>query len=291
MMKAGSAPRTEPVGRPTEVTAGRLVRNTLVNGVANASGAISTLVLTPFFLHRLGAAQYGIWLLALTLTFSSGYLALADLGLPEAAVRFIAEARATGSVSTISEITSSTTAVFAVVGVVIGAIFAGLAPVFVRLFHVNPGYHTPARVVFILVALQVIMDLPTAGLYSVIEGAQQYAWRRSIDVGGTIAWSIAVVVAVRDGHGVTALAIASVLAASAQLAAAAIIAHQVQPGLHIRLRLASRAMLRRILGYGSRIAVLRGLSVIYAQMDRAIIGITLAVAAVSQYRSPSEYSL
>src|SRR4030081_3196178 len=93
------ASATNPIG--SEVTGGRIPRETLGTGAANVSGALVTIVLTPFLLHRLGAEQYGIWLLALSLTFSSGYLALADLGLPSAAIRFIAEARAIGSLDTI----------------------------------------------------------------------------------------------------------------------------------------------------------------------------------------------
>src|SRR5690242_14525411 len=121
------------VSATTEVTGRRVLRNTAVNAVAYGTSALITLALTPFLLHHLGAEQYGIWLLALTLTFSSGYLALADLGLPEAAVRFIAEARATGDRQTINEVASTTTLLFAAVGVVVGVLFALLASVFVQL--------------------------------------------------------------------------------------------------------------------------------------------------------------
>ena len=63
--------------RPSIVTARRLARNTFASGLASAWSAIVTLAMTPFLLHHLGVDSYGLWVLALGLTFSSGYLALA----------------------------------------------------------------------------------------------------------------------------------------------------------------------------------------------------------------------
>jgi O-antigen/teichoic acid export membrane protein len=267
----------------SEVTGGRLLRNTLVNGLANVSGALVTLALTPFLLHRLGTAQYGVWLLALTLTFSNGYVALADLGLPEAAVRFIAKARAQRDVETISEIASTVTVVFALIGVVVGIVVAGFAASIVSLFGVSSHLASSARLVFLLMALVVVIDLPAAGLLAVIEGAQHYPWLRSIDTGARLAWAAIVVVSVSAGHGVVALAVAFVAVTAAEGVVAFIAAHRVEPGLCIHPRLATRKTLRQTFSYGSLLTVLRALSVLYAQMDRAIIGVALGVVAVARY--------
>jgi O-antigen/teichoic acid export membrane protein len=268
---------------PSEVTGGRLLRNTFVNGVASVSGAVVTLALTPFLLDRLGPAQYGVWLLALTLTFSSGYAALADLGLPEAAVRFIAEARASNDTLTINEIVSTVTAVFALIGLGAAIAIAALAGPLVGLFNVGSDLEATARGVFVIMAVGVVIDLPVSGLLSVIEGAQHYPWLRGIELGGRLAWAAIVVAAVSAGHGVTSLAAASVAVTTAEALLAVVAAHLVQPGLRIRLSHANRATLRRTFSYGSLLTVLRALSVVYAQMDRAIIGIGLTVAAVARY--------
>jgi len=268
---------------PSEVTSGRLLRSTLVNGIAHSSGALVTAILTPFLLHRLGAEQYAIWLLALGMTFSNGYLALADLGLPEAAVKFIAEARALGSPRTVNRIASTTTAFFAGLGVVAGAVIALVAPLLVRIFDVDATYSDAARMVFVLMALEVVVGLPTAGFLAVIEGAQRYPLLRSIDVGGRVLWAVLVVVAVLQGHGVVALATTSLAIAVAKAVGAYSLAHLSQPGLRLRPRFVDRATFRKTLSYGSFVGGLRALSVIYSQMDRAIIGIAIAVAAVANY--------
>lgn len=268
---------------PSEVTGGRIIRNTLVNGMANASSAIVTIALTPFLLHRLGTEQYGVWLLALSLTFSGGYLALADLGLSDAGVRFIAEARATGASGTINEVVSTMAVVFAVVGFVAAFVLGVLAPLVVRLFDVSDQLAQAATQVFVLIALGLILELPTSALLAVIQGAQRYLWLRTIDTGGRLAWAAAVVTAVFMGHGVVALAALSLTLSAVKAAGAFWVAHRVQPGLHVRPGFASRATLRRTLAYGSGLTLLRLLSVVYTQMDRAIIGIALTVAAIANY--------
>jgi len=270
-------------GEPSEVTSGRLLRNTLVNGIANLSGAGLTLVLTPFLLHRLGAEQYGVWLLALGLTFSSGYLALADLGLPDAAVRYIAEARAVGATDTINQVASTVTATFGALGIVVGGAVVVAAPFLIRLFGIGGHLAAPAHVVFVLTGIQVAIDLPAAGLLAVIEASQRYSWLRAIDVGGALAWAVIVVVIVSDHHGVVGLAVVAIAVSTVEALAACVVAHRCQPGLRLRPGLVRRSTLRGTSSYGSILAGLRVLSVVYSQMDKAIIGVALSAAAVSSY--------
>jgi O-antigen/teichoic acid export membrane protein len=260
-----------------------LLRNTAVNGVAYAASALVTLALTPFLLRRLGTDEYGIWLLALSLTFSSGYLALADIGLPEAAVRFIAEARSVGDDDEVNRIASTTIAVFMALGLVIGAVIAALAPIFTHVFDVPSSLHHTAKVAFFLMSLEVVLELPVAALRAVIEGAQRYFILRAIDIAGRLLWGVLVVVVVVGGHGVVSLAVTLLITTVARAVATLVFARRAQPHLQLRPRFVTRATLRRTAGYGSLVGGLRLLSVIYSQMDRAIIGIIVGVTAVATY--------
>ena len=267
----------------SEVTSGRLLRNTLANGTASAWSALVTVALTPFLLDRFGAEQYGLWVLALGLTFSSGYFALADFGLTEAAVKFIAEARANGSAAAINAIASTTLAVFSVVGLIVGGAMWALAPRLVTWFGVSGHLAGTARALFALMALEVLLELPTTALRAVIEGIQRYVWLRAIDVLGRSLWAVLVVVAVLRGHGVVALGVITLIAAAVRSVATIVVAYRVTPGLHLRPRFVTRAVLRATLGFGSLVGGLRVLTVIYAQMDRVIIAIAISVTAVAGY--------
>lgn len=267
----------------SEVTSTRLLRNTIVNGLANASNALVTIALTPFLLHQLGAEGYGLWVLALGLTFTSGYLALADLGISDAAVKLIAEARARGDQRRMDGIVSTTVFAFGAIGLAVGAFVALAAPWLVDVLGVDAGLAATARVLFTVVALEVVVELPTEGLRAVLTGLQRYTWLRAIDVVGRLLWGALVVVALLRGHGVLALGVLAVAVAVGRAVATLVAAHHVAPGLRIRPRLVSRAILRESASYGWIVGGLRFLSIIYAQMDRVIVSVVVSVAAVASY--------
>jgi O-antigen/teichoic acid export membrane protein len=266
-----------------DVSGGSLVRNTLANGVAKVVVAVLAIALTPIFLRDLGVAEYGVWLLAVTLTFGSGYVGLADLGLQQAGVRFVAEARSRGDNRAVSEVASTTVVFFAVLGIVVAALLAVLVGPLVRLFDVEPGLIHAARVTFLLVGLQIAIDLPAAGLLAVVEGSQRYGSLRLIEIGGRVVWGVVAFAAVVLGHGIVALAVISLAVAIVSAFASWAAARRAQPELTIRLALATKATLVGMLRYSSSLLALRTLSVLYRQMDKAIIGIVLVAAAVAEY--------
>jgi O-antigen/teichoic acid export membrane protein len=92
-----------------------------------------------------------------------------------------------------------------------------------------------------------------------------------------------IIAAVGRGHGVVSLAVKSLAITVAKGGAAYVIARRAEPGLRLGFSLVTRATLRRTMSYGSFVGGLRLLSVVYSQMDRAIIAIVVTVAAVSRY--------
>lgn len=274
-------PDTTMTARP--VTGGRLLRNTIANGAGSIVVAMLAVLLTPLFLDRLGTAEYGIWLLALTLTFGSGYLGLADLGLQQAGVRKVAAALSVEDAGQVNRVVSSMMVLFVVMGAALGTLLALAAGGLSSIFDVPTHLSQTARTVFALVGVQIALDLPGASLLAVLEGAQRYALLRLIEVGTRLLWAVLAVLAVLRGHGVVAMAVLSLATGAAGLAASFVAAHHVEPRLRIRLALASWSTLRSIIGQGGSLLTLRVLSIVYRQMDRAIIGIAVGAAAVSRY--------
>ena len=235
--------------------------------------------------ESLGAEEYGLWILALSLTFTSGYLALADLGFAEAAVKLIAEARAAGSERRISEVASTTIAIFAVLGIIIGGAVALLAPALVSLFGVPNSLVGTARFLFAVMALEVTIELPSAALRSVLEGVQRYSWLRSIDVAGRVLWGLAAVVLVQRGYGVVSLAVAMTLVTVLRASLTLIATHRAVNGLELRPRCVKRSVFRGTAAYGSFVGGLRFLSVVYSQMDRLIVAIVYLGGRRGELRS------
>src|SRR5688572_15945452 len=87
---------------------GRLVaRNTAINTAGRFLNITLAILLTPILIGHLGAVDYGIWVLATGLTFTSGYLSVAELGFMQAVVRRVAQARSLGDLD-LARTTAST---------------------------------------------------------------------------------------------------------------------------------------------------------------------------------------
>lgn len=266
---------------------GRAVaRSTVVNGFASVVSALLTAALTPFLLHRLGPAEYGLWLLAMGASFTWGYLALADLGLAEAAVRLVSEARSRGLPERVADLVASTLAAFAVLGAIASVVLVLAVPWIVELFRLDPRLESEARQVFSLMALEVLVALPTAGALALVEGAHHYGRIRILDLGSRIAWAIGLTVVVSSGRGVVAMGAVSVAVAVLKLPGALLLVFTSHRSLTLRFQRPQWSTVRELGAYGRIVAGLRLLSVVYSQMDRVVLGVLVGAVAVARYDIP-----
>src|SRR5688500_3669092 len=83
--------------------------------LAWGAAIVSGLVLTPVVLSHLGVDEYGVWAFVGSL---AAYVALLDLGLSPAFVRFAAEARGRRSAEEIRALASVGLALYGAIGVV-----------------------------------------------------------------------------------------------------------------------------------------------------------------------------
>jgi O-antigen/teichoic acid export membrane protein len=269
--------------RSAEGSATRLVRGTVINALSSGAGAFFTLLLTPLLIHRLGTEAYGVWILATTLTFGVGYLSFTDLGLEQAAVRFMAQARASGDVELFNSYLS--TAFFA-----LAAITAAVTPVLVLLAHpltglfsIPPHLEASATIAFQFVLAQLAFDLPSRAFSAVLESAQRYTlWQltriiQAVLVSGLLAY------AVLSGGGIAELGRASFAAAAGSFLVTAAVATFSVPGGRLSLRAVNRETWRELRSFSGDLITFRILSSIYRQIDKTVIGIILGASFVTTY--------
>lgn len=273
----------EGPGGDGAVTARRVAHNTAANLVGSVVLAVLTVVMTPFLLDRLGPDEYGVWILALTLTYTVGYGAIADLGMQQALVRMVADRQALDARSEIDRLVSTTVATFATLGVVGALGLVALAGALTSWFGVDEDLRAAARLAFALVGLQLIVDLVTGAFRGVLEGTQRFGALRVVETGPRVAWAVLAVPVVLAGHGVVALAAISLGVAVIMAGLGATLAHRACPGLRLSWRLVDRATGRTIAREATGFLTLRVASIVYGQMDRVIVGVMLGVAAVARY--------
>lgn len=261
----------------------RLVSNTAVNAVASAVVAVVAIILTPFLLDRLGQEEYGVWALATMLTFGNGLGGIADLGLQQAAVRFVASARGQGDAQRISQVTSTLLVSFAVIGAAVAAALGLASGVLVDLFGVAPELESAARIVFALVAAQIAIEVPAAAFLAVLEGAEAYPSLRIVDTGPRVTFAIVAGVVVSQGGGVVAMTVASLAISAIAAVMAVLLARRTQPDAPVSPGRADRATFRELVRYGGQFLFLRIAGLVYRYMDRVILAVVIAASALAEY--------
>ncbi len=260
-----------------------MVRNTL----ANTGGTVVTvaigLALSPFLIHRLGVEAYGVWILAVTLTYGLGYLSFADFGFEQAAVRFIAEARADGDEDEVNRIWSTAFVLLAGISLLVAVPLILLAGRIVDLFAVPEHLHAEAVIAFSFVLAQLIIELPGRAFAALLEGTQRYGLWQLTKTVQTVLISGLVVAVVLDGRGIDWLGIATFAGDFVSYAVMGAVALFAVKGARFSPRLVERKTMRKLAGFGGQLLVFRILSSIYRPMDKAIIGIALTASAVTTY--------
>lgn len=125
-------------------------------------------LLAPYIIRKIGATDYGAWVLAMTLV---EYYWLIDLGLRSAAVKMSAEYRALGETSKLETLISTATLYTAIAGALLATLTLAVAPYAGRLFASNhPAFPTLVMVVGVSWALGLVFNPFNA----IIEGFQRF---------------------------------------------------------------------------------------------------------------------
>jgi O-antigen/teichoic acid export membrane protein len=271
--------------------AAKLVRNTLANGVGSVAGILVGLALTPFLIDRLGLEAYGVWALALTLTFAGGYASLSELGIEGATVRYVAESSADRDMAALNRAVCTSLAVFCAIGLVLAPIVVALAHTLVLLFGVPHHLRDAATACFALVGAQLVFELPARAFVAVLEGTQKFIVCQWVELGRMLLQAALYVIVVLQGWGIAGLGGALALSSLAALIAYWIMAHRAVRGLRASPLGASRSELSRLVRFGGGVFSLRLVSTIYNQMDKLIVGIALGPRPVGLYEIANRVNL
>jgi len=257
----------------------RLGRNIVATYGATAVVSLSTLVVIPLLVHRLGLATYGVWALVSTI---AGYVTLSDLGISNATTKFIAE-HADSDPSAV--ITIFNTNFFALCGLALIALAGGLglAVVAPYLFHVPQADRASAFVAFAVVAASVALTLPIGTYFGLLSGYQRYDL---IGLCNSVTGTASAIVSgsiVLAGGGLVALALGAATTSAATLVLPVALARRLVPGLRVRRRYVDRATLRRTASLSVWYTVQNIASVIGLQIDLVVVGALIGVDAVALY--------
>ena len=114
----------------------KIVTNIASNWVGFAINAAVTLLLTPFILHQIGEARYGIWVLTSSII---GHYGLLDFGFRGGVTQYLTRYIAVRDYDKASECLSSAIAALSILGLFLGSLSIAAAYIVPHIFAIPVG--------------------------------------------------------------------------------------------------------------------------------------------------------
>jgi O-antigen/teichoic acid export membrane protein len=226
--------------------------------------------LSPFLVHHLGDAVYGIWILV---SASVGYLGLLDLGLRGAVLRYLAKHHADSDHESASRIFSAGLLLrFGIAAMVIEAIFK---------IPLDQG--PSARWAVLISGASLAVSLTTGIFGAALAALHRFDLLSGTSIGQTVLMAVGTVWLLTQGFGIVALAALllgiAVLAGIAQI----LCTFYVYPQLRVLWVWPSRETLHLLWSYSLHLFILTITFQIIYYSDNAVVGIFLSTSAVTLY--------
>ncbi|HEQ98445.1 MAG TPA: polysaccharide biosynthesis protein [candidate division Zixibacteria bacterium] len=255
-----------------------IIRNVSSNYASFFIALIIAFFLSPFIIHSLGNTAYGLWVLVGSIC---GYFGILNLGFPTTIIKYISHHHALGEYSKINEIINTMLLFFSFIGVVVVLVAAAFAPFAHNLFNVQPDYISKLKILILLLGVNVAISFPLNVFDAVFRGLQRFDIANSIRIILSILRAGAIVLFLRAGGGLIALASITLVMAALECVIKAMVCKRVFPHQKISLRLANIKLLKELLGFSLYMFII-GISVQISFMsDSIVIGIFLTAEAIT----------
>lgn len=274
--------RDEPGAGPTKDAAiqRRVALGTASNYIGQAVSLGTLFLLTPFILHRLGPAAYGLWVL---LSSVVAYGSLLDLGLWGAVIKHVAAYRAEGRAHGARALVATALRLYAGLGLVAVVLGVASAPALPRWFSVPAHQQTQAAQLVVLLSLGVGLGLPGMLPLSILRGLQRYDLVNLVEVAATLVTAAAAVGLLLAGGGVVGVVAANLGGIGLMALLGAWLVQRAAPEWGLSWRGANRRLIRALMGFSWPLAVQAVAGRLQNRTDEITIGAFLTLAAVAPY--------
>lgn len=258
---------------------GQILKNIGSGWFSLAVNVIVGIFLSPFILHHLGDEAFGLWILIFSVT---GYYGLFDLGIRSSIVRYVAKYSATGEQEELHRLVNTAILSYSAIGTVSMLITLSGTYYVDSIFRIPPEFVTTARWLLLMVGASVSLGFPLGVFSGVLEGIQRFYLLYSVNIISTILRALLIVVALRRGHGLLAVAFITVSLPLLNQAVNAIAGFRL---LRFRLgyRYVNRTSLKLIAGYSSTTFIIIIAGRLRFKTDAMVIGTFVSAAAVTYF--------
>jgi O-antigen/teichoic acid export membrane protein len=258
----------------------RLFFGTLSNVVGQGVIVLAGLLVVPLIVHRVGATDYGIW--AVTVSIAT-LVQLVDLGVSDGLVKYVAQYVARDDRREAALFVGAATWNYAIIGTVIA--FIGVA-VAVGLPHVLGLEGHVRRMVTpmgALVAVAIGIYIPSVAPIAVLRGLEQFSALNAIRAGGALLEVALTVPVMLMGGGIVGLAAVFFASTVTTYAASVVVVQRTAADLWTHPIRRDPARARRLLRFSLPVAMVEVAGRLELRSDAIVIGAALPVRFVTPY--------
>ena len=257
----------------------QILKNVGSSWSALAMNVLVGIFLTPFILHRLGDAAYGIWVLIFSVT---GYYGLFDLGIRSSIVRYVSKYTATGDNEKLAQFVSTALFSYTCIGVVSIALTASLSASVEHLFKIPPEMHSQARLLLLMVGASVSLGFPLGVFGGMLEGLQRFYILNWTSIGSTLLRAALIVHFLNRGYGLITVALITVTLPILSSILRGIIVFRFWP-VRVGLRYVDKESFRNMATYGGTTFLVIVAGQLRFRTDELVLGGMMSTVAITYF--------
>ena len=240
--------------------------------------------LSPYILHRLGDAAFGIWVLIFSVT---GYYGIFDFGIRSSIIRYVSKYTATHDLEEVSALINSAMFTYTCVGI-FSMLLTGIGCLYIdRLFKIPADFQSTARWLLLIVGTSVSLGFPLGVFGGMLEGLQKFYilnWTNILF--SSVLRVILIVFYLQRGYGLLTVALITATLPVFGSIVRGVIALRALP-IHFSRRYVNREGFRHMANYSSVTFVILIAWRLRFKTDALVIGTFVSSAAITYFYAGS----
>jgi len=255
-------------------------RNSIYSIIANTWYLMSRFLLTPFILHYLPLAEYGLWTLCFVII---SFLALTSIGLEGTYIKYVAEFHARKETGRINRLLSTGLLLTSGLAVcVLVSMWMGM-PLILDTLRIEAELHQKAAFVFMGTGIIFMLDISLSCFGRVLDGLQYMALTAKVNLLTSFVELALIVVFLLGGLGVYGMMIAFLVRYLLAIAANTGFAFKLMPDLKISVCYFDMDSLKLLVCYGGKMQILGFIGIFMSTFDKIIITRLLGLSFTGMY--------
>ena len=239
------------------------------------------LLVTPYVVHKLGQARYGLWALAGVLTV---YVRLLDFGVARSLIKYVAEFHARKGSAEINHLVNTAALLYVMMGVsLVGLVWWLRWPLIVYVFRVPEALQPEALAIFVGVTVVSVLRLVSGVFESVLDGLQRMELTSATSVLDRTLSAVGSVIALQLGFGLPGLVVKNAVVAVVVGILNLLLIRRLLSTLVLSPRFFSVASAGRLFRFGANFQIVNLMVFLIDPFNKWLLGRAVSIESVGYY--------